>query len=304
MVLNKIYEFSEALYPSVARSPNDLRAPRSFSIDPSFVQPLLGADGITQRILPPGTALGSIPGSAKVRPLPRTRVATAAITGSTTTFAVSKNTARFFKAAEVLVAIQPLARVDFALTWADGDTATLVLDGRSVTYTVSAYSNLTTLAAAAAAFFAASFGPRYQFLSETQYLYVFEVDGKGRSTISASEVTAGTGTFAVNGGLTQLAPAGTAIGTILSVDAAAETITLTAAASNRLPIGAAIGVQSSLPTDANGEGLGFLSPTMPVDIEWGANTDYGAFVSGSFYRDRMPYLDGELTALFPELVFG
>lgn len=303
MVLQKRYEYSEILYPPVLARPDGLKSPRSRAIDPAFVQTLTGPDGIVQRIIPPGCFMASIPGSTKLRPLPRTRL-TAEITTSSTALAVSPKTARLFRSVgipDVLTVAVPYARADFAGTWANNDTATMTVANRSVTHTVSNFTTLTALAVAAAATYNASplFAGVAEFYAENQYIHVISDNGN-HSTISVAKSAAGT--FTLNGSVTSLV-SGVAVGTVQAVDTNTHTITLAAASTSRLAAGVPIGAAAYSPTDAYGQGWGLVSPNQPVDLEWEPKNEYGLFISGTFYRDRLPYWDGQLAELFDEIVF-
>jgi hypothetical protein len=303
MVLQKKYTFDESLYPPVLARPDGLRSPRSRTIDPAYLASSVGADGITQRILPPGTFAATIAGSNKLRPLPRTKL-TAAITTSSTELSVTPNTGRFFVENEGILVLAPYARADFASTWANADTATLTIGGQSVVFTNAAGTTLANIATAAAAAFnaAEAFKGRVTIVAEAQYLHIYANDFSTLYSISAAESTVGTGTFALNGSVTTL-QAATTVGTVDSVDAATDTITLASGAGVRLPAGMPIGAANASPADSNGKGWGMISPNQPADLEWAANTDHGLFISGTVYEDRLPYWDGELMRLFPEIVF-
>lgn len=301
MVLRKTYDYDSGLYPPVIAVPDELCAARSLEVDSTKVSSYAGADGKTQRILAPGCFAGTIASSSKVRALPRTTLAAALTASSTTTFAVAKHTARNFIAGETLKVISPYQVFTFAGTWAAADVANAVIDGYTVT-TTAVGSTLSVEATAMAAAINAdrNLARRVVAIASGAKVYVYAYNMRSLYTTTASETTAGDGTFAAGGA----AMAGNAsIGTISSVDVQAETITLTAASSLTLPIGMKIGVISSNPFDSDGSPLGVISPQQEVDLEWGANNIQGLHLCGTFLRALMPYIDGELEDLFPEIQY-
>lgn len=298
MVLQKSYSYTDD-YPQVLARGEGLRSPRSFVIDRDFVASSAGADGRIQRVLAPGVFMGGTADPGKVRPLPRTLLAAPLVASTTTTFAVSPKTARHFVAGDVLTALAPFAILTLANTWASGDTAIVTVSGRAVT-TVAASADKTAIAVliAAAINTDSILKTMVKAIASGTTVIIYALDMRSTYPISVSATVAGSGTLAINGSATALA-AGAAVGTIASVDSLAETITLAAAAATSLPVGVPIGVMTCSPADANGEGYGMLSPKNPVDLEWDTNDIYGLFIGATVYKERLPYWDGELAALFP-----
>ncbi len=297
MVLQKSYSYVDD-YPQVLARGEGLRSPRSFMIDRTKVASWAGVDNRIQRLLAPGIFMGSTADPGKVRPLPRTLLAAALVTSTTITFAVSPKTARHFVAGDVLTALAPFAVLTLAGTWAAADTATVVI-GRSVATTAPS-SDKTAIAALIATNINNDpiLRTLVKAIASAATVTITSLNMRSTYPISVSATVAGSGTLTIGGSLAALA-AGAAVGTIASVDPAAETITLSAAAATALPVGAPIGVATSSPMDANGEGYGMLSPKNPVDLEWGTDDIYGLFIGATVYRDRLPYWDGQLAELFP-----
>lgn len=97
--------------------------------------------------------------------------------------------------------------------------------------------------------------------------------------------------------------AGTAVGTVSSVDHAANTVTLTAAPGTAPGVGVVIGVATSRPVKASGDRLGLLTPNTVLDLSMRPNSQFGVFLSATVYRNRLPHIDAELERLYPELNF-
>lgn len=91
--------------------------------------------------------------------------------------------------------------------------------------------------------------------------------------------------------------AGGAVGTIQSINYTTGAITLAANSSTALTANTTIvGIATSIP-------VGMISPNTTVDFSMNPVPQYGAFVSASVVRARMPYWAAYLkTAYFPEIV--
>lgn len=293
MVYSASYDYTN-LAPVLAGN-QGMRTAGNYEVDASKVTSFAGADGKTQKIVYPGCFLGSIVGSTKVRPLPRTKITAALVASTTTSFTVRTGTARNFIAGEALTVVAPYAIFTFALNWAAADTATAVINGVTVTTTAIGTDKSVEAAAMATAINANPYLlGKVVAIANGETVLVYADDMATRYTTTASEVTAGTGTFAV--GAATMAAGGTAIGTIDTVTPLTDTITLTSASAISLPVGFPIGVSTSAPHD-----LGLLSPNQAVDVLYSANNFHGAFVGCSVYETRLPYIDGQIKALFPEI---
>lgn len=263
------------------------RVPRMATIDLDSI----AADSNGKKYLKAGTVI--IKGADGFgRPYPVSKIASAAITTASTAIVVDN--AGIFKEDDVLVVMKPYARADLASTWANADTATVVLDGQSVTYTVADYTSLTALATAIAETLNDSIlGKKVEVIAEAQYLHFFGKDGRNYP-ISVSEVTAGTGTFTLNGSVTAL-QSNVSVETVDTdgVNTTTNTLTLADTANIRLPIGAPIGVN-----DLAGEIWGMVA--VMVDLQNQSN-DVGCYTALSVHGGRLPYWDGILQAALPEI---
>jgi hypothetical protein len=57
-----------------------------------------------------------------------------------------------------------------------------------------------------------------------------------------------------------------------------------------------LGVATSLP-----DNLGMLSPALAIDLLYRESQNYGLYVDTDVYLSRLPYIDGQLTALYPQI---
>jgi hypothetical protein len=296
MVLQKSYSYTDD-YPQVLARGEGLRSPRSFLIDRTKVASWAGVEGRIQRLVAPGIFMGATSDPGKVRPLPRTLLAAALVASTTTTFAVSPKTARHFVAGDILTALAPFAVITVTGTWAAADTAQVTIGGRATTATAADAVNANIAILIAAAINADPIlNKMVKAIAAGATVIIYALDMRSTYPISTAETAAGS--LPITGSLTALA-AGASVGAVVSVDPLTETITLAAASATSLPVGVPIGVATCSPADANGEGYGMLSPKNPVDLEWGTDDIYGLFIGATVYKDRLPYWDGELAALFP-----
>jgi hypothetical protein len=291
--------------PVLARS--EAIATRYQSLDPDYVTGKEGAIRKLVKIFAPGFFAGSIPGSSKARILPRmTTVAATAASGTSVTF--KAGTAGIFIPGDVLSIIPPSARVNVASAsggWAAGDTITLTINGQALVYTVvsgDGGGSLTATNANVANKLIAA-------INSNPYLSVLvtglAVAGSGTSTdivlwakdfTSVYSLTAAD--TATNGTVTasaaSLAPNAT-VGTISAVNTATDVVTISAAAVS-VPLGMPLGVSTSLP-----DNLGMLSPSIPIDLLYRESRNFGLYVDTDVYANRLPYIDGQLTALYSQI---
>ena len=296
-------------WPVVARS-EDLRAARHVDIDPAYCTGKAGAIRSPQKMFRPGYFAGTIPGSNKVRILPRTYV-NGAIAASATNLPVKD--AGIFVVGEALSIIAPSARLNIASTsggWAAGDTITVTIAGVAVVITLVAGDIGGSLTATNALVAAKVLATIEAHPYAGQIVDGLVTPGAGTSsdlvllaqnwlqtpTLAAADTaTNGTATASVSA----LAP-NTPIATITAVNPETNTLTIGASAVS-LPDKMPIGVATSLPVQSNGDRLGLISPSQPIDLQWRDNTYFALFTEGSFYRGRMPYWDGQLAASFPTI---
>lgn len=153
----------------------------------------------------------------------------------------------------------------------------------------------------APAFFAGTTGTanKYRLLPRTRFV------SNASAVITVTPFTAGV--FVVGDVITQISmtdgTAGTAVGTVVSVNHAANTITLNATPGTIPSAGTVIGVATSRPIKSNGDRLGVISPSTAIDFSMRSNSQFGVFLSATLYRGAMPHIDTELERLFPELNF-
>lgn len=305
---HEVYIYDDELsgfLPALARS--EAIATKYEALDPDYTTGKEGAIRKLVKIFAPGFFAGSIPGSVKGRILPR-MTTTAATAASGTSISFKAGTAGIFIPGDILSIIPPSARVNVASAstgWAAGDTITLVINGQTLLYTIVAGDvggSLTATNSNVANKLIAAISSN-PFLSKL--ISGLSVAGSGTSTdvvlwskdftslysLTATDtatngtVTASVATFVPN----------TTVATISAVNTTTDVVT-TSAASVSVPSGMPLGVATSLP-----DNLGMLSPAMPIDLLYRESQLYGLYVDTDVYLNRLPYIDGQLTALFPQI---
>lgn len=140
---------------------------------------------------------------------------------------------------------------------------------------------------------------KYRLLPRTR---VVSITG---AVITVTPFTAGV--FVVGDVITQInlatGGAGTAVGTVASVNHTANTVTLAAAPGAAPSANTVIGVATSTPVKANGDRLGVISPNTAIDFSLRENSQFGCFVSATLYRARLPHIDSQLEEIYRELNF-
>lgn len=270
-------------FDSVLVTLEGVRSPRMLTVDLDSISP--GAGG--KKFIKPGTVMLRRPDGFGI-PYKAAKVGAAVSTSAT---ALTVDNAALFKPGDVLTVATPYARLDLAGTWANGDTATVTLDGQAVAHIVADYSTLTALAAAIAATLNTALDSKAKFIAEAQYIHIF---GGDTVPLSAGETTAGDGTLAVAGGATGLTT-GATVETIATggVDVETNTLTLTGALDRRLPAGAVIGVATS-------GAVPYGMVVSPIDVTDFSN-DVACYTSATVYGDRLPIWNSYLQRLFPEI---
>jgi hypothetical protein len=297
-VQHRFYSYGDDDYPTVLARSHGIRTPRGVTLDPNYVSPLVRSDGLIQRLVPPGVFAGTIPNSNLYRPLPRTRLAAAAASGASNVV-VKPKTARLFVVGDVLTVMAPMGVMVFSGTWANGNTVTLTIDDSllnidspTMLYTVVNWSNLTGLAQAfAQALNADSRFRRYQAIADGPRVTVLAKDMRTKAMLAVDKT--GSGTVGIAG--TQLLRE-TLVGTVVAVEPMTDTLTLAAATTQAFGSGIPIGVASSDPSE-----LGMLSPQLPLDLTYRDTLYFACFTGAVVIPERMPYWDGELARLFPEI---
>mgnify|MGYP000583782853 CR=1 FL=1 len=263
-------------------------APVGCTLDPSKVtanadgyKPI---DGLTWVMGPAATA----------RPLPRTNTSAIATASSTTILTVDK--ASHFVAADVLVVNLPMAQIDLAATWAASDTLDVTVQGLTYSYT-SDTATLSEIASDVADGINAdaTLSAMVSAIASGDSVWVTADDGLSPYTIAVTATTAGDGTAAISGSLTQLTP-NQSVGTIAAdgVDVANSQLTLAAASAIDLPIGLGVGVATS---DILGLIRAELELTQPDNLNQGCFTKVTGVQAAA-----LPYDDGQLKRLFPQIV--
>ena len=305
---HEIYTYDDELegfLPVLSRC--EALATRFINLDSNYATGKEGAIRKLVKIFAPGFFAGSIPGSTKARILPRmTTVAATAASGTSVTF--KPNTSGIFIVGDVLSIIPPSARVNVASAsggWAAGDTITLTIDGQALVYTVVAGDvggSLTATNANVAAKLIAMIAAN-PYVS--RLVTGLSVAGSGTSTdvvLWAKDFTSlyslVAADTATNGTVTASAAAfapNTVVGTISAVNTVTDVVTISAAAVS-VPLGMPLGVANSSP-----ENLGLISPAIALDLLYRESQNYGLYVDTDVYTQRLPYIDGQLTALYPQI---
>jgi hypothetical protein len=185
-----------------------------------------------------------------------------------------------------------MAQILLTGTWAADDTLTVTVGGVSFTHT-AASATLSEIATGATAALNAdpSLSSMIDAYATGASLYLISKDFFTPYSIAEAVVTAGDGDAAVQNSLSVLTP-NQSIGTIdtSGVNDALNQLTIASAASISGGVGVPIGVVSTP--------LGMLGTGLDMTYD---PPEQGLYTSGSVYGDRLPYWDGELARLFPEI---
>jgi hypothetical protein len=254
----------------------------------------------------PGFFAGSGTSTSLVgnRILPRmtTRTATAA---NATSISFPVGTAGIFIPTDVLSIIAPSVRLTISSSgqgWSASasDTITVTVNGVAVTYTVVAgdiggslaATNTNVAAKVIGAIAANPYTSRLvSGLSVAGVIVFWAKDFTSLYSFTTS-VSSANGTSTASAAV--FAP-NAAIGTISAVNTVTDVVTISAA-SVSVPLGMPIGVAASSP-----ENLGMLSPEVPIDLLYRESQNYALYLEGDVYGSRLPYMDGQLAALYPEI---
>jgi hypothetical protein len=295
-IRHDVYNYQD-VFPPVLATSLGMRSPRGVDIDATLFSAYSGAQGITQKIVPPGAFAAAIPGSSLFRVLPRTKLAAASATNSPS-LTVKAHTAQFFVPGDTLSVPVPFTQVTFANSWVAGETLTITVGGRVFSYVVPnpAPVDNTALAADVASKIAKSaINGIVDAYSAGAVLTLVSANDVADAFTVAETSSAGTA-LPASGNLA----AGGSVGTVQSVnynpDTNTHTITLTGNAGTALPIGTPIGDPRYSPVD-----LGMMSPNVAINLSWEPNTHEACFTSLTVYKDRLPHWDGQLARLFREI---
>ena len=267
---------------------------RALTIDPDKIQ--TGPNG--EKVIRPGLVLYKIAGATLHRVGLRTTLAAAATASSTTSLTLAEfgkiyqsKAAQYFAPGDVLKVLRPYGTITLALTWDTDDTVTVVVAGRSVTYTPGSATLATAATNLAAAINA---NPAHSELvtaiAAGAVVYLFSKTRDAYS-LSVSETTTGDGTATASGATLV---GNVTIGTIdtAGVNVTAGTVTLAAASAVTLPIGAPIGVE--------GEPWGLIFNAHNAAK---FDNDIAGFNGAAVYGDRLPYWDGDIAKALNQIYF-
>jgi len=265
-----------------------LRSPRMLTIDLTAMD--FDADG--NKLLRSGQIIVKL-ASGLGAPYKASKLGVATATNSA---ALTPSQTGLFRVGDALVVAAPHASVTFALTWANGDTAEVTIDGTPYEYTVADYSTLAALATTyAAGFNASDAGAKATAIASGATVHFF---GKaGGASIAVASLTAGDGTLTVTGSATAL-ESGKTVGTVSSI---AEDGVITLGAN------AAIALPSESPIKALNQGQIYGMVLTPHIIASQTNAlaalsnDVACYTSASVYGARLPYWDAACAAALPEI---
>lgn len=273
--------------PDILAGVHGMRSPIHRTIDITKVSP----DAQGRKYLPPGTFYSDL-GNGYCRPLARAKVTADTGTGTPT---IPVSFAQPFFAGDLLRSLVPTGKVTITSAstgWAAADTITVTIAGQDFIYTVLAEdiggSLTATNTAIAAKLVILLNAQAVRFVTATSAANVVtvQVSDDEEYTLAASDTgtngTATAGSAALVGGQS--------VGTVLSVNAAAKTITLAANNATALIAGMSIGVP--------GKALGMMAQGILLD-EW--MPEQGLYTSLSIRADLLPYYDALIKADLPEI---
>lgn len=279
--------------PDILAGVHGLRSPIHRTINLDYVS----ADSDGRKFLPAGTFYSDL-GGGYARPLPRTKVTADVGTGTPT---LPVTTPQNFIVGDVLLALIPFGKVTIASSsggWAAADTITVTLNSLTYVYTVlaediggSLSATNTNIAAKVVALLNAQASKYVTATANAGVVQLLSATGQAYSLAASDTGTNGTATASgsalVGGG---------SVGTVLSVNVDAKTITLAANNATALFSGQAIG--------AIGSPLGMMVQSLLLDAGApfvGDMPEQGLYTSASVRLELLPYYDGEIKALLPEI---
>ena len=254
------------------------------TVDPSMVT----ADSEGRKVVD-AAAWVSESSNNEVRILPRANLTANATTGSAV---LNVENSSQFVAGDAISLVAPSATILLALTWANADTLQVTLNSIAETYTLDNFVSLADTALRAAAYFNSR-----TFFRQNDYKFyaigeTIVITAPSVVTVAVVATTAGDGTATLDADTGSLYAAAS-MGTVLSVDPDAKTVTLTANSSIAVPAGAPVG-DPVIP-------LGLLQDA--IDLNKPGDGAQGIFYSGTVYKGRLYHFDSTLKPLFPELKF-
>jgi len=269
-----------------------MRSPVHRTIDVNYVSP----DLLGRKYLPAGMFYQDL-GGGYARPLPRAVVTADTGTG---TAIIPVSLAQQFIPGDVLQNLIPFGKVTITSSsggWAAGDTITVTIAGQPFVYTVlaediggSLTATNTAIAAKVAALLSAQASRLVSATAATNIVQIQSATGDDHTLTAADTGT--NGTVTANGATLV---AGQPVGTVLSVQPDAKTITLAANNATALTAGMAIG--------AYGAALGMMVQGILLDdlIAIGHMPEQGFYTSCSVRRALLPYYDALIKVDLPEI---
>ncbi|MEM6838132.1 MAG: hypothetical protein AAF609_14905, partial [Cyanobacteria bacterium P01_C01_bin.120] len=274
----------------ILASEEGIRRRPALTVDENQVQ--LGVSG--NKIVRPGSILykdGNNNGRLNVR----TKTG-AAVTAAFTTFIdiapftgqYDSEMVQFLDDGDVLQVLRPYSFITLADTWDADDTAALVIDGQSVTYTPGS-ADLNTAASNLAVAINADFyhSKLVEAVTEGSIVYIFSRSRRTYS-LAVTATTTGDGTATANDATLV---GGVEVGTIDAggVNVSLGTVTLAAAAAVSLPSGAPIGVSGWVPYSVVKDSFNLAE----------GETDISGLLAALIYGERLPYWDEDIASELP-----
>lgn len=259
-----------------------VETPISVTVNDSYVS----LNSENKKTLPAGLFISKIGNIA--RPLPRAKVTSSFSTGSKTG---TVTPSQVFVTGDVLYLMEPYAAVTIAGTWVVNDIIVIRINGSELTHTVSS-TNTTTIASAVANDINSGILSAFvKCIPVDNVLNLYATDGTSLYSIAVNK-TSTAGTVTVAGSATTLNYSNTAVGTIASVGNNGV-ITLENNATAALPVGASVGVRVT-------EILGLHDHA--IDFTDAKSRDLNCITAGRIYENSLPYIDGNIKAMFPKML--
>lgn len=143
----------------------------------------------------------------------------------------------------------------------------------------------------------------YRFLPRTKLI---SNAASGQAVLAVKAGTAGL--FQVGEALTQInastGAAGTAVGTIASINYDASTITLGSNLASQINAGVIVGIATSTPVDSTGNKIGMASVGQEINLDYmkSLSNGFACWHAVTVHRSRLPHIDTQLEGLFPEII--
>ena len=279
--------------PDILAGVHGLRSPVHRTIDLNYISP----DALGRKYLPAGQFFQDL-GNGYCRPLARATVTADTGTG---TAIIPVNFAQMFIANDVIRSLAPSGKVTITSSstgWAAGETITVTIEGQDFVYTVQAgdiggtlTATNTTLAAAIVTLLTAQASQFVVASAVANVVQLYSATNEDNS-IAASD-TGANGTATASGAVLV---GGQIVGTVLTVDPDAKTITLTANSATALMAGQTIGIY--------GKAIGMTVQALLLDSTIslaGHMPEQGLYTSASVRRELLPYYDALIKADLPEI---